>query len=496
MIPDVRFLCIPLLTFIFGGLGLVPAADVAGRKPNIVVIFTDDWGHGDVGAHGVLDDIKTPHLDRLAKEGALFTDGYVTSPQCAPSRAGLITGRYQQRFDFDFIGLGPMPLGETTIAQRLQKADYVTGMVGKWHLEPTAPDVRWASKVHPELIENGRIVSLPYEAIAPYLPGERGFLEFYWGFHSPYFTNFDREGRDLPEEGKWEATEDYRITVKTEAALAFIERNETKPFFLYLAYASPHVPLEAPQEYLDRFPGEMPERRRYALAMMSAVDDGIGEVVAALEAKGLTEDTLIVFASDNGAPLGTQLGERFGDVMPLETKTAHWDGSRNDPLSGEKGMLAEGGIRVPFVMTWPGTISPGQEIESPVISLDIAATANAIAGLPDDPKLDGINLLPYLTDGAEKAPSRDLFWRFWAQAAVRSGDWKLIEIEGKSLLFDLARDAEEQHNLAELNPGKVAELREKLEVWAGEMQPPGVPDRDANGQEDIWYDHYFQVDRK
>ncbi|MGC1479444.1 MAG: sulfatase-like hydrolase/transferase, partial [Chthoniobacterales bacterium] len=125
MIPDVRFLCIPLLTFIFGGLGLVPAADVAGRKPNIVVIFTDDWGHGDVGAHGVLDDIKTPHLDRLAKEGALFTDGYVTSPQCAPSRAGLITGRYQQRFDFDFIGLGPMPLGETTIAQRLQKADYV-----------------------------------------------------------------------------------------------------------------------------------------------------------------------------------------------------------------------------------------------------------------------------------------------------------------------------------------------------------------------------------
>ncbi len=281
---DVKVISHILLAFSLGSAAL--AAD-DGRKPNIVVIFTDDWGHGDVGVHGVLDDIKTPHLDRLAKDGALFTNGYVTSPQCAPSRAGLITGRYQARFDFDFIGLGPLPLEEMTIAQRLQKADYVTGMVGKWHLEPTAPDVRWASDHHPELIENGRIVSLPYEAIAPYLPGKRGFQEFYWGFHSPYFTNFDREGRDRTKEGKWEATEDYRIAVKTEAALAFIERNKTKPFFLYVAYASPHVPLEAPKEYLDRFPGEMPERRRYALAMMAAMDDGIGEIVAALEAADL-----------------------------------------------------------------------------------------------------------------------------------------------------------------------------------------------------------------
>ncbi len=169
-----------------------------------------------------------------------------------------------------------------------------------------------------------------------------------------------------------------------------------------------------------------------------------------------------MFASDNGAPLGTQLGERFGDVMPLDTKTAHWDGSRNDPYSGEKGMLAEGGIRVPFVMTWPGTIPAGQRINSPVITLDIAATANAIAGLPDDPTLDGINLLPYRHGKRGEAPQRDLFWKFWAQAAVRSGDWKLIEVEGQSLLFDLANDAEETLNLAEKNPEKVAELREKL----------------------------------
>ncbi len=467
-------------------------ASRASDKPNIIVILTDDWGRADLGLYGTLDDVKTPHLDQLAKDGVLFTDGYITSPQCAPSRAGLLTGRYQQRFGFDCIGLGPLPLEEITIADRLQKAGYVTGMAGKWHMEPTAPDLKWALEKHPELVKNNKIVSLPFEKMAPYFPGARGFQEFYCGNKSPYYSNFDLSGQDISPP-KWQTTEEFRVDVKTKATLAFIDRNKQRPFFFYLAYFAPHVPLEAPQNYLDRFPGEMPERRRYALAMMSAVDDGVGRIVDSLAKAGLTENTLIVFASDNGAPIGAHLsGGVMEDVLPATKGGPEWDGSRNDPFCGEKGMLSDGGTRVPFIAAWPGTIPAGQRFTDPVITLDIAATANAIAGLPDDPKLDGVNLIPYLTGQKSGAPHEDLYWKFWNQAAIRSGDWKFIQAGNRGqLLFNLKEDPEEKNNLISAYPEKAKELRQKLSIWADQMTPAGLPSGGGNDQEEKWYKYYF-----
>ncbi|MCF7817534.1 MAG: sulfatase-like hydrolase/transferase [Kiritimatiellales bacterium] len=474
------------------------AATAASQdKPNIVVILTDDWGSGDLGLCGILPDVKTPHLDQLARDGVLFTDGYITAPQCAPSRAGLLTGRYQQRFGFGCIGLGPLPLEETTIADRLKQAGYTTGMVGKWHLEPTAPDLHWAVKNHPELVNGNKVISLPFAVLEPYFPHSRGFDEFYYRRTSPYYANFDLAGRDVSPP-KWEKSNDFRVDVHTEAALAFLERNKQKPFFLYLAYFAPHVPLEAPQKYLDRFPGEMPERRRYALAMISAVDDGIGRIVEQLKRDGLDQKTLIFFASDNGAPLGAHMpGGVMEDARPATEGGPAWDGSRNDPFRGEKGMLSDGGIRVPFIAAWPGTIPAGQRFADPVITLDIAATANALAGLPDDPKLDGVNLLPYLTGKKSGAPHAEIYWKFWNQAAVRSGDWKFIQAGSRGqLLFNLKEDQEEHHNLIARYPEKAKELQRKLGNWADQMTPAGLPDGGGNDQEAKWYQYYFEQELK
>jgi arylsulfatase A-like enzyme len=465
-------------------------------KPNIVVILTDDWGRGDLSLFGALDDVKTPNLDRLAKDGALFTDGYITSPQCAPSRAGLLAGRYQQRFGFDCIGLGPLPLEEITIADRLKKAGYATGMVGKWHMEPTAPDLKWAVEKHPELVKNNKIVSLPFAKMEPYFPGARGFKEFYCANKSPYYANFDRSGQDVSPP-KWQTTQDFRVDVQTEAALAFIDRNKQKPFFLYLAYFAPHVPLEATQKYLDRFPGLMPERRRYALAMMSAVDDGVGRIIDSLAKAGLKDKTLIVFTSDNGAPIGAHLANVMEDALPVDASGPAWDGSRNDPFRGEKGMLSEGGIRVPFIMAWPGTIPAGKQFSDPVSALDIAATANAMAGLVDDSAMDGVNLIPYLTGEKTGVPHEDLYWKFWSQAAIRSGDWKFIQAGNcGQMLFNLKEDEAEKNNLIAAYPEKAKELRQKLSNWADQMTPAGLPGGGGNDQEAKWYKYYFDQELK
>jgi arylsulfatase A-like enzyme len=466
----------------------------AEDRPNFIVIFTDDQGYADLGAYGLRDDVKTPNLDRLAREGVLFTDGYITAPQCSPSRAGLLTGRYQQRFGFDSISEGPLPLEEKTIADRLRAAGYATGMVGKWHLEPNHVCVAWAQRQDPplEMLRPG-VVKLPRELELAYGPGPRGFRDFYWGYEDRYWRNYDLEGRSLAPGGEAHTTKNYRIKEQTEAALAFLRRQDADPFFLYLPYYAPHVPLVAPEEYLARFPGDMPERRRTALAMIAAVDDGIGRILDQLDEKGVRENTLIFFASDNGAPLGAhEEGVPMQDVLPVDKPGPAWDGSRNDPLAGEKGMLAEGGIRVPFLASWPDRIAPGTVWKKPVMALDIAATINAAAGLPPDPLMDGIDLLPLLAAGEAKAPARDLFWRFWSQAAVRSGDWKFLRAgQDRKMLFDLARDRSEQKNVIAEHPDIAAELEVKLAAWTGELSPPGLPDRPLNGQEQAWYDFYF-----
>jgi arylsulfatase A-like enzyme len=466
----------------------------AEERPNFIVIFTDDQGYADLGAHGLRDDVKTPNLDRLAREGVLFTDGYITAPQCSPSRAGLLTGRYQQRFGFDSITEGPLPLEEKTIADRLSAAGYVTGMVGKWHLEPNVVCVDWAERQDPplEMLRPG-VVKLPRQLELAYGPGFRGFRDFYWGELDHYWRNYDLDGKSLAASGQGYAAKSDRLEEQTAAALAFLRRQEgPEPFFLYLAYYAPHVPLVATDEYLARFPGDMPERRRTALAMIAAVDDGVGRILDLLEEKKMRENTLIFFTSDNGAPLGAHQGRPMEDVLPVDKPGPAWDGSRNDPLTGEKGMLSEGGIRVPFLMSWPGRVEGGAVWKKPVIALDIAATMNAAAGLPPDPALDGIDLLPLLAGDPDQAPERDLLWRFWNQAAVRSGDWKFLQAgPDRKMLFDLASDRAEQTNVIAEHPEVATALEGKLSAWAGELSPPGLPEGPLKDQEQAWYAHYF-----
>jgi arylsulfatase A-like enzyme len=455
-------------------------------RPNVIVIFSDDQGWTDLGIRGLRTDIKTPHLDQLARDGILFTDGYVTAPQCSPSRAGLLTGRYQERFGLDSISDLPLPLAEQTIADRLRNAGYVTGMAGKWHLSFAKTVVLKGSETPEEKAE------------MPFAPGARGFDDFFWGNWYDYWANYSLDGKSLKPEGEAIKTDpkndkDYFLDVQTDAALAFIRRHadSEKPFFFYLNYLAPHTPLLATKKYLDRFPGNMPERRRTALAMMSAVDDGVGRIIGLLEEKELRENTIIVYISDNGAPLGVTEGSPFTDVMPTWNPAGIWDGSLNEPLRGEKGMLSEGGIRVPFIMSWPAHLPKGLVYREPVISLDVTATINTAAGLPPDSKLDGINLVPYLTDSKVPAPKRDLFWRFWDQTAVRSGDWKLLVAGDYKLLFNLKDDKEETRNVITEHPELAKMLEQKLAAWNGEMQPPGIPRKPLNAPEAKWYPYYF-----
>lgn len=268
-------------------------AVIPANQPNIVVVLTDDQGWSDLGCQGTQPDVKTPHIDALAARGVRCTAGYVTSPQCSPSRVGLITGQYQQRMGIDTIPDMPLPSHAVTLAERLQPLGYRTGFVGKWHLEPNATCVAWLRRELPDLAEKPRNqVRIPWESIRPYSPLEQGFQEYFWGELRNYRVNYEigvAEGAQagiiasnpttLLQQMKPIENRDFRIDVQTQAAVNFIERNHAVPFYLQLNYYGPHTPLEATQKYLERFPQEMPTRRRYALAMISAIDDGVGQIV-------------------------------------------------------------------------------------------------------------------------------------------------------------------------------------------------------------------------
>lgn len=327
-------------------IALAAASTAQAAKPNVIVILTDDMGWADLGVQGAEKDLKTPHLDALAAAGVRCSSGYITAPQCSPSRAGLITGCFQQRYGIDTIPDVPLPREAVTLAERLSPAGYRCGFVGKWHLEPNPLSVKWMEKELPGYSkaskENPKI---PLPQILRYGPGQQGFHEFFWGEMTSYRANFALDGRDLKPEGESvPMPKDFRIDVQTQAAVTFIERNHAKPFYLHIGYYGPHTPLEATQKYLDRFPGPMPERRRYALAMIAAIDDGIGEIMEKLRAHGLEKNTLIMFTSDNGAPLKINKPD-----SPIKGDPGGWDGSLNTPWVGEKGMLSEGGIRVPML---------------------------------------------------------------------------------------------------------------------------------------------------
>lgn len=411
----------------------------ASERPNIILIYTDDHGHADLGILGFEKDLKTPHLDALARGGVIARHGYSTAPQCVPSRGGLLVGRFQGRFDLDNNGSTLEGFNqETTVAERLQAAGYVTAQFGKWHLGPTA-----------EITQHG------FKHV------------FSQNAQRPFSANITLDGQDRPMGDLPPAL--YHLDGCSQAAAAIIERYKDEPFFLYLAYRAPHTPLDAPPRYKDRFPGPMPERRRAALGMIAAMDDGVGLITATLKKHGLTEKTLIFFIGDNGAPLKIHKTD-----SPLQGDAGGWDGSLNTPLNGEKGMLSEGGMHVPFLISWPGTIPAGQVYEHPISTLDVAATVMELASTPHRGGLDGVNLMPYLTGEKKDAPHEFLAWRWMAQSAIREGKWKLLRGGQREYLYNLDADLEEKQNLASQHPEIATRLRAKLTAWCAELNPPGL----------------------
>ncbi|MCC6354432.1 MAG: sulfatase-like hydrolase/transferase [Verrucomicrobiae bacterium] len=438
-----KVLCLVAVALGSGGI-----AAAGPPKPNILVIYTDDHGWADIGAQGADGDVRTPNIDRLVADGVLFKRGYVTAPQCTPSRAAVITGRYQQRFGVEHNGI-PMRQDVVTLPERLKGAGYVSGISGKWHLD--VEDQRKA--------QGAKNRALPELA-----PQHQGFDEYFTGARRDYVASHALDGTPFPDAPRQVRDERCRVVVQTEAALSFLERRAKspgQPWFLYLAYMAPHVPLESPEPWFSKTPGHLPLERRQALALIGAIDDGVGRIRGALRAMGDEQDTLIFLIGDNGAPLGNA-----------------WDGSINLPMVGQKGMLSEGGIRVPFVAAWPGRIPGGQVYEHPVISLDVAATAVAMAGLPRDGALDGVDLIPFLTGQNKGAPHETLYWRWMSQAAIQEFPYKLIALgERERLLFDItAPDGENiGRNLAAKNPDVAARLEGKLKAWCDTLRPPGMP---------------------
>jgi arylsulfatase A-like enzyme len=410
-----------------------------GRKqPNILIILTDDQGYHDVGFHGVTD-IPTPHLDSLARNGVQCSNAYVTCSVCSPSRAGLLTGRYQNRFGHE--NLPPpgnpnagLPVQEITLATLLQSAGYQTAALGKWHLGTNS------ALFHPNL---------------------RGFQSFF-GFLDAQHDYFNYGGPDpIQDNGQPVQGNQYLTQAITARAVSFIESHVEDPFFLYLAYNSPHAPNQAPQEYLDRFAYiQNPLRRGYA-AKLSAMDDGIGQILQTLRQHHLERDTLIFYLTDNGGPL-TQLGP---------------NGADNTPLVGEKTQLYEGGIRVPFVVQWKGHLPRGTTYDFPVIALDIFPTALAAAGVevPKDRVYDGVNLVPYLSGENPDPPHDMLFWRQGGgrDFAARGLQYKVVRHNnGPVQLFDLQSKAGETQDLAAERPRVLARLLRAYQEWNSQMIAP------------------------
>jgi arylsulfatase A-like enzyme len=424
---------------------LVLAAE--SRKPNVLVILADDLGYGELGCQGFTRQIPTPHIDSIADNGIRFTSGYVSGPYCSPTRAGLMTGRYQTRFGHEF-NPGPaqaadksfgLPLTETTIGDRLRAAGYATGWIGKSHLG--------------------------YEP--PFHPLRRGFDEFYGflgGAHSYLDASADRANPILRGTERTTDIDGYTTDAFAREAVKFIDQHKKVPWFCYLAFNAVHGPLEATEKYLSRFPN-IEDRKRHAYAgMQSAMDDAVGRVLNKIRELGLEKDTLVFFFSDNGGPTRQTT-------------------SGNGPLRGFKSQTWEGGIRVPFLVQWKGRLPAGRSDDRPVIQLDILPTALAAAGVRLEPEwnLDGVNLLPYLTGEQDGAPHNALYWRFGPQVAIRKGDWKLVKgagsanIEGierraaanmeGAELYHLAADLGETRNLAEQQPEKVQELAADWNRW-------------------------------
>ena len=433
--------------------------------PNIIYILTDDHGRTDLGIYGIDPLLQTPNLDSLATNGVLFTDGYSTAPQCRPSRAGVLSGRCQNRFGYTNNRDNAMPLVDPwgqpviTIAERMRDRGYRTGQVGKWHLSPPPPDPNYANEIL-------------------YDPDHRGFMDQFNGTDSPYMANFDLSGNDIERQSV--AVDGHRIDVQTEAARAFIQRahDRDEPFFLYLAYYAPHTPRITDTNYYANFPtvdypeydAEEDDIRRQGLAVIKAIDTGVGSIMQKLRDLGIEENTVIFLAGDNAAPLG--------HTPDLLRNLTSWDGSENHPFRGEKGSTWEGGIRVPMLMYWKDNLPARTVYTNPVVTFDLSATAVELAGGSLPSGYDGVNLMPYLTN-AVAVPHETLFWNYgidgWGYTVnVRQGNWKLHQFSDKDFLFNLVDDPEEAFNLADAMPMKLAELKQLGQDFLAELPDNGV----------------------
>tara|TARA_B100000809_G_scaffold237914_1_gene258216 strand:+ start:6324 stop:7772 length:1449 start_codon:yes stop_codon:yes gene_type:complete len=421
------------------------------KKPNIIVIMADDLGYADVGFNGC-KDIPTPNIDRIAKNGVKFTNGYTSYSVCGPSRAGFMTGRYQQRFGFErnpqYQPHDPnmgLPKSENTLAESLQQVNYTSGIIGKWHLGADISN-------HP--------LNRGFTEFFGHLGGGHQYMPKSLTIKDSYTAKDEQESYRtwILRNHTPVKTEHYLTDEFSNEAVAFVERNKKDPFFLFLSYNAPHNPLQSTKKYLDRFPNIKNKKRKTYAAMVSAVDDGVGRVLDKLEALNLDENTLIFFLSDNGGP---------------ESKNA----SNNGVLRDGKGSAYEGGFRVPFAMQWKGHVKPSV-YEHPVSSLDIFATITGLAKAPikKDKPLDGVNLIPFLTGENNTVPHETIYLRKFDSKlhAIRHNDLKLI-VKWKSEtkeLYNLKDDISEKNNLAKKYPEEVKKLNKMGLAWESELIDP------------------------
>jgi len=471
----------PFLCLFFAAAPLAFSAEKP--LPNIILLVADDLGYGELGCQGN-EEIPTPHIDSIAKNGVRFTNGYVTAAYCSASRAGLMTGRYQTRFGYEFNPTGAhnedpdagLPTSEKTLADALVDSGYVTGMFGKWHLGGTAkynPIRRGFDEFFGFLHEGHYFVPLPYHGTSTWLrrkvlPG--GNVEGRWISEDGKLAFTTHMGNTEPDydadnpiyrAGQPVVETEYLTDAFTREAVDFIGRNADKPFFLYLPYNAVHSPLQGADAYMKKFAHIEDLQRRIFAAMLANLDDSVGEVLAKVREIGAEENTLIFFISDNGGP-----------TRELT--------SSNLPLRDGKGSVYEGGLRVPFLAQWKGRIPAGQIYENSVISLDIFATATALADSPIDRKkkiYDGVNLMPFLTGESDAMPHEDLYWRLGPKTAYRAGDWKLLKNPARNAnkewqLYNLADDISESKNLAKENPEKLSELLTAWEKINSQMIDP------------------------
>lgn len=413
-------------------------------KPNIVLLYADDAGYADFGFQpNVRDDMKslTPKIDSIARNGVRFSNAYMSGAVCSPSRAGMMTGRYQSRFGHDNnippgYMKGGLPKSETFGAKRLQALGYKTGIVGKWHL------------------------GYP----AGFQPNDRGFDWFYGclqGSRSYFPMKKPTPHRVFLENRTPTDEKGYTTDRIGDAACRFIKSNADKPFFLFVSFTAPHGPLQAKESDLAKLDHiENQKRKKYA-GLIKALDDNVGKILATIKDSGMEQNTLVIFTNDNGG----------------QTLT----GANNFPLRGRKGTLWEGGTRVPMCMKWPGKIPKGDTISAPVISLDFLPTFVEMAGAKVDPKwkLDGRSILGIVTAKDDKFPTRTMFWRQHGSSgsiSCREGKWKLVyqraTANAKPELYDLSKDISEQTNLADQFPDQTKALIAKIKDWESQLKEP------------------------